>query len=86
MEQNKNITALQNLLGLAEQGYKYLYGNISEQTGISADQIIADESIEQVMAILTLLKAGATISTALEANIALAEADRNTLALRQMEK
>jgi type II secretory pathway component PulF len=83
---NKNITALENLLSLAEQGYEYLYGNISEQTGISADQIIADESIEQTKAILILLKAGATISTALEANIALAEADRNIEAISRIEK
>jgi len=83
---NKNITALENLLSLAEQGYKYLYGNTSEQTGISADQIIADESIEQTKAILTLLKAGATISTALEANIALTEADRNIEAISRIEK
>ena len=51
----------------------FLYGNISEQTGISADQIIAEDSIEQVKAMLALFKAEGTIATKEIVNIELAK-------------
>lgn len=75
-EENPNIIALENVLGLADEMRIFLYGNISEQTGISADQIIAEDSIEQVQAMLVLLKAGGTITTKEMANIELAKCEQ----------
>jgi len=74
-----NLIALENVLSLAEERCEFLYGNISEQTGLSADQIIADDSILAVKAMLNLMKAGADFHQAdyhstpkQDANIALA--------------
>ena len=68
-----NLIALENVLSLAEERCEYLYSNISEETGLSADQVIADDSILAVRAMLNMMKAGVDSKTTEASNIALAQ-------------
>ena len=74
-EPPSNLIALENVLSLAEEQCKFLYGNISEQTGLSADQVIADDSILAIRAMLNIMKAGVGLEGVESSNIALAKDD-----------
>jgi hypothetical protein len=71
-----NLIALENVLSLAEEQCEFLYSNISQETGLSADQVIADDSILAVKAMLNLMKAGADLKSVEASNIALAQGDK----------
>ena len=75
MEQNKNtnIVALENVLILAEERLE----QFQDPNYSDADIAIAEDSISQVKSMLTLLVAGASITTKETTNIELARADRS---------
>ena len=77
-EPPSNLIALENVLSLAEEQCEFLYSNISEETGLSADQVIADDSILAVRAMLNIMIAGANLTTTEASNIALAQDQDNT--------
>ena len=68
-----NITALENVLILAEERLE----QFQDPNYSDADIIIASDSISQVKSILTLLKAGASITSKETTNIELAKAERS---------